>query len=361
MKKIYVEGYPQNNLGDDLFFQLLLSRYPKDMFFFNKANNSKILNSFKNVRLIDEEIKSIILHIKKFDAFLLIGGSMFQEVGTRRIWFKRWLILFIELLILKLNRKKIVFIGFNFGPYKSKVFLRLYKLLFSLVDYLSVRDEYTFNLLKENSRVHYYPDIVFSLNNDAFLSKYQRSSLAISVMDFGLNNPAQFVYEKFIVDVINGINPNIEVNLYGFQLSKEINDKLAIDRVNEKLRRKINIIQYDGSNMNDLIESYYCNSFALTTRFHSLVLSLKAQHKIISISYNVKVDNLQQALQLKNTFISLKQLKDKRTQIKVVDEINGFFSTHIDRKIQINNNPEFNFEKDAKKHFEYIDNMLGKK
>lgn len=353
MKRVFVSGYVSNNLGDDLFFSLLVKRYPKTCFTFEFGDNSRILRNFENIDNRSYRLKELLANIRHFNAFVLIGGSMFQQVKGKP-WFKSWLILFLKVLSFKIFNKKVVFIGFNFGPYHSKMFYVLYKILFSLVDFLSVRDKKTFQLFKHNKNLHLFPDIVFSLD-DKNIKQPKKKSLAVSVMDFGPNVEFQAAYENFLVKVINGIDPKISVNLYGFQSSSQIDDGVVIDRIKKKLRGTVGSLCYDGNNIEVFLQDYYKNFFSITSRFHSLVLSLKAKQQIVSINYNIKVESLLDTLDMTNMNVQIDEFDDDRIVQRVIDSVNGAIlsdneymsGTKLDKTID-----------HSTEHFKYLDVLL---
>lgn len=357
MKRIFVLGYPNNNLGDDLFFKILLERYPKTEFIFNHASESKILSSYDNAKKINLSGMRKLKYLAKVNAYLLIGGSMFQEVLSPKKWIKGTIHLLIELIMLRMLKKKITFIGFNFGPYKTRLFLTMNKIVFKFVDYLSVRDKETFDLLKKNKKVHFAPDIVFGLNDIKLTDKDKDKSIAVSVMDFGPNVNFQQEYEDFLVKVLNSLNNNIKINLFGFQYSNEIDDFTVAQRVRGRLNKNnISIIQYTGSNMSGFLKMYYKNEFAISSRFHSLVLSLKAGQKIISIDYNIKVENLKKTFDLKNTFISPADFDNLKALNEVINEINTW-AVNKPKKMTFYMNME-HVKKESEKHFWLLDQFF---
>lgn len=357
MKRVLVEGYAKNNLGDDLFFYILLKRYVKTEFTFNFSNSSKMLKKIKNAVLIQHHFRTLAKEIQFYDVFVVIGGSMFQQ-PKNKLGFKKWLSLFLKVLLFRMHGKKVVFIGFNFGPYHSNLFYCLYKILFRFVNFLSVRDKRTFELFKKNKRLYMFPDIVFGLH-DKILKTRKSRSVAISVMDFGPNNDFQEIYENFLKNTINTINSNIKVVLYGFQVSDEINDLKVINRLEGEIDRKVDRFYYDGQNMKKLIQNYCSNYFAITTRFHSLVLSLKAHQQIISVDYNIKVGALLDTLQLNNLNITMSELQTSKSYKKVANAINNskFDKEFSDNYISLEKMTEV--ESLAENHFNYLDRILG--
>lgn len=352
MKRVFVEGYTSNNLGDDLFFYSLTKRYLTTKFIFNFGDKSNILKSFTNVEIGHYRFKQMLFGVQKFDFFVIIGGSMFQQF-KRQPWFKKWFMLLLKVVLFKLFKKKVVFIGFNFGPYYSKIFQLCYGFLFSLVDYLSVRDNQTFTLFRNNKKVHLFPDIVFSLPK--IRTDQKRRSLAISVMDFGKGKRFQKEYEEFLIYIINRIDPAIKITLYGFQISDKINDDKIIDNINKKVKRKVSAYCYNGNNMDLFLQDYYKNFFAITTRFHSLVLSLKAKQQIISIDYNIKVKHLRTTLDIKNMDIEINDFTNNDITSQIIEKINKAEVTDSD---YLSDKELHTVMNQATNHFEYLDSLL---
>ncbi|ASN05987.1 hypothetical protein [Virgibacillus necropolis] len=130
-KKILVNAYFSQNLGDDLFLKVLFDRYPNVDWYlltsntkyngiFKKYKNVSILKSmsvnFFGIRKIDafHKINKLLLKYKKYDALLNIGGSIFMEgIGWEEALIKR------RVLPDEFNRlkKKSFIIGANFGPF----------------------------------------------------------------------------------------------------------------------------------------------------------------------------------------------------------------------------------------------------
>ncbi len=349
-----VEGYLSNNLGDDLFFSLLTKRYLGTQFTFSSDNKSQILNSFSNVVIGHQKLKNVITNVRNFDLFILVGGSMFQQIKGQP-WFKRWFILFVEVLLFKICKKDIIFIGFNFGPYQSKSFKVFYRFLFNFVDYLSVRDKKTFELFHRNSKVHLFPDIVFSLPNDLLNSSKQKS-LAISVMDFGPNVDFQQTYEDSLVKVINRVDPTMEITLYGFQVSSDIDDSTVINRIKKKIERPVKSLCYDGTNMDLFLKDYSKNFFAITSRFHSLVLSLKAKQQVISVDYNIKVGALLSTLNIKNLNVKIDDLTNSEIISEIIKSINY---AELKDNSYLGSKELKEITNQSTKHFTYLDKILG--
>ena len=75
-KRILLNAYLANNLGDDLFIQIICERFREIMFYI--LETTSYTNSFKsisNIRICSlKDIQSL-----KFDMQIMIGGSIFMQ------------------------------------------------------------------------------------------------------------------------------------------------------------------------------------------------------------------------------------------------------------------------------------------
>lgn len=358
-KKVFVNGYADDNFGDDIFFDLLLNRYPETDFYFNLIHTPNHLKQYPNCKVVYKKKRDLLTFLGETDLYLLIGGSMFQESNHFLAMFKRWLKTLLVFLYLRFKGIKIVCIGFNFGPIRTKAFLQLYRLLFKIPTYLSVRDDATYQLFKKNPKFHYYPDMAFSLQETKIESD-KTKSLGVSLMDFGPAVSFQTAYNQFMVSVLNEIDCSIPITIYGFQNTSKISDKQSINSVLQQVKRDVQVELYNGYNFKEFLASYGKNSYIITTRFHSLVLALLNQQNISCIEYNVKVSNLLNMLKLRVPRINVSDLNKRSLALACAKEINIFFKNLDLNQSTLSNTIDVEQLKDlATKHFEYLDKILN--
>jgi len=357
-KKVFINGYADDNLGDDIFFDLLFTKYPQADFYFNVKGVPNNLKQYSNCKVIYKQKIEFFKFLSQMDIYLLIGGSMFQESNSFKLMISKWIKNLILFLYLRMKSVKIACIGFNFGPVRTKAFLNLYRILFEIPNYLSVRDEDTYKLFKKNSKFHYYPDIVFGISN-SLMSKKKLQSLGVSIMDFGPNVSFQKEYNEFIAQVLNNVDSSIPINIYGFQNSKTISDITVINDVLRKVDRLVNVMLYDGNNLKEFIGSYGANTYAITTRFHSLVLSLLNQQATLSIKYNIKVTNLLKMVNTSTSQVSISDLSNGDIAVSCATKINNFFKDEeLARQSLVDWSKIESYKKYSTKHFEYLDELL---
>ena len=123
---IYVSAYCQKNLGDDMFVRTLVRRYPNCMFYlcadnslctaFSDEPNIKIIGKIRYfiLRIIrkltkSEKVMVDINRLKKADAIVRIGGSIFIEHANWEVKYK-------------FPHNQYFVIGANYGPAYTEMF-----------------------------------------------------------------------------------------------------------------------------------------------------------------------------------------------------------------------------------------------
>ena len=139
MRLIYLTAYCCQNLGDDMFLDMILNRYPQCKFYiFASSKNMKglkkhnnlilpsaieqfVIRSLRKLKIISSSSENEILR-KKADASVWIGGSIFIESsGWEERIHKSWY-----------SYNNIFYISSNFGPvitdyYKGEAAKRIKK------------------------------------------------------------------------------------------------------------------------------------------------------------------------------------------------------------------------------------------
>jgi len=343
-KRVAVDAYFFNNFGDDLFLEILINRYPDAHFDFITPFEERMKNFVDNPRISRVSRKQALKNVRSYDLYVMIGGSMFQQPPN---WKMQWVNLYLMVKTFKLFKKATAIIGCNFGPFEGEQYLKAYKSIFRKLDYLSVRDEKSFTILKDNDiNLHCYPDMAFSFDLGPYIQDHKGQSerwIGVSLMDFGKEN---LEYENKMAVIINQLLKHAKLKLFSFQYSDEINDLKVIERVLEQVpnhQDAIEVVNYDG-NMKQFLQKYHeCQSF-LTTRFHSLIISLMFNQKIVAINYNPKIENTLKFLNINLELFDLDEL----------DKINIHTLLEND-KVSYNLD---GIRNESVAHFHYIDSVL---
>lgn len=299
-KKVFLNAYFNNNLGDDLFVKILLERYPSVRFYVCAPSNSLV--AFKNYRNLAKPCKllffldklfrklfhnskSLIVSIleKKCDLILIIGGSIFMDTKNRKPLYSP-------------NdkvKKKIITIGANFGPCYSSAFKDAIENELSHNCDVCFRDTFSYNSFSHLDNVRFAPDIVFSYNLEK-VSKISKT-IGISVIDLSNRNKLSSFSDIYINTISDfckfSISKGYKIRLYSF-CQNEGDDSCATSIAScLNNQNGLEIVRYNG-NIDAFINDYCSNEFLLSTRFHSIVLGMLSGSSILPIVYSEKTKHV---------------------------------------------------------------------
>lgn len=311
--RVFVSGYWNQNLGDDLFLTLLCNRYPKVDFYiiagssamhsFNNLSNLhriripfsvKVAHHLQHKRSLHGDLsilqKEQVKVASRYDLYCELGGSLFiqPKEGIDSQYSMRQCILSKEL--------PYVIIGSNFGPFYQQQQLDNYRHLFSKVSRIWFRDQYSMHLFNQLPNVAYAPDLVFAYGNK-WLSNADEGYVVISVIDvkkrFG--RIISHHYQLFLIRLIRYyISMNQPVVLMSFcdsegdlefaqHVKKQIGGSSLVKIVSHNnVARSLKII----SNAHQMV----------ATRYHAMILAWLYQKPTLVLSYSHKIDHVIQDL-----------------------------------------------------------------
>lgn len=303
--KVDLRIYLAKNFGDDLFLEIISNRY-KDIEFiayptlrYNKdeVNSNVTMKNNMFIRKYNYICNKLRLYklntnrflIKKCDATIIIGGSIFQE-GAKWHYFKKRLDLFCNL------NKNYYILSCNFGPYHSQEFFDIHKNIIELSQDTCFRDVKSYKLFEELPNVRCAPDLAFSLDTSDYQVRNDNKAI-ISVIDLSWrNNLNKYteIYDKKMVEITDYfVNKGYEVVLTSF--SKFEGDENAIKRIMkllpEKNKRNVRTHFYNGNIKETINEIATCKTI-IASRFHANILGLLFNKNIIPIIYSNKTANL---------------------------------------------------------------------
>lgn len=295
---IQIFAYCRCNLGDDLFIQTLLRRYPDKKFFLRaapkyteylikepnlSANGALSFNASRVVGKVSKKLLRFI-HSKKterFDAAVRIGGSVFIERDNADNNF------FPE------KNKHFFIIGANFGPYKTQAFLDSRKKKIKSSESCCFRDKYSYNLFADIPQVSYAPDVLFGC---PFLPRRTEGDhVGISVID--LNNHSSL--REYAADYEQGIK-NICDHWTGRDKTVKLlcfcndeGDTKVADRIALLCNSpgKIERVVYSGDTVRFLSELNSCETI-YATRFHAMILGWAMGKNVVPVIYSNKQTNV---------------------------------------------------------------------
>lgn len=318
-KKVIVYAYMNQNLGDDLFIEILCKRYPNVQFqlmlendvditftktltnlqvkrlkkslisfFWNRLvwNNSTGKHRFLLAELVPEKKE-----LESADAVIYIGGSLFmQRTDKRMIEVERWQ--------QRVNyMKEFYLLGCNFGPYLTEDYVKAYSNVFKKSTDVCMRDEKSANLFKDIPTVRQATDIVLGME---VAESVKEKLCLISVIDFLGDRSELLEKREMYKNVIRKYTENLvkrgyEVKFVSFcepqgdlAMSEEIIKSLIL--TNEQLK-KVKIHDY-RSNLSEVLTLFSKAELVIATRFHAMILALVSNAKVLPVIYSPKMTNV---------------------------------------------------------------------
>ena len=345
MKKIFLMAYVRKNLGDDLFIQMLTSKYKDCNFYMNVDRTTYIdyLQSIPNLTInVVDDLKDALYNsdVSIYDAYVYIGGSIFIEPKNKTLYFNNFNE-FIEKC--KAYGKPFYYISCNFGPYSSNWYLDYSRKIFEVSKDVCFRDKYSYNLFKDISSVRYAPDFIF--NYQAPQGNIIKNSIGISVIDLAIRQTDEYL-NFLTTNISNYLQENKQVYLYSF--CEYEGDERTIDAIMKNFsgNKNIHAVKYDG-NWDKFLELYTKMEYALCTRFHSFVLSSVCKQKIYVVSYSSKIDNVLEDL---NFDLPVIHIGDVSRKVLKLEDFKAINVKSLNNAIELEKEQTMAFNKFTKGH-----------
>ncbi len=321
MKKVYVEAYLFNNLGDDLFVKILTERY-KNIQFYAKTRsyykkdtfgNNMILYSNISIGIIEKLFEKLFnkynyigMKLKeKCDYMVSIGGSIFMEKDDFSKVQKQF--------FLYDETKSIYILGANFGPYKTQEYKNYIRNILKKAKDVSFRDNESYNQFKDLDNVRYNSDIVFSLNLEG-IKVEKKKKVIISVIDCDLKGlyDKKKDYENLILQLMKYfINKGFDITLMSF-CKKQGDEKVIkslLKRSSKKEKEHIHKFFYKG-NINEALEEIAQSEIVIGSRFHANILGMLMKKKVLPIAYSDKTINVLKDINFQGTVIDIRKIEE---------------------------------------------------
>ncbi len=308
-RTVMLYGYFAMNLGDDLFFETLLKRYPDTLFIFycgwdysafaNRFDNVKFfyagdgfvakLNKFGEKFGIRDLFEYFLL--SKSDATLHLGGSIYQQVGDYMLDYK-----------LRKRRKRpfkpFFSVSCNFGTFETDEFKQMWVKQFKKFEDICFRETYSAELFKDLRQVRCAPDLLFSYN----IPKKAEipGSLAISVCDPFL--PSRKISESdasaYLQALVNTVKTSVAagrktsiISFCSFEGDNSFIDRILAE-LSDSEREKTDVLGYSFQTKDQVLEVLAQSEYIIGTRLHSVILGLNMGKKVLPMVYNAKIRHI---------------------------------------------------------------------
>lgn len=324
-KKIaIIFAYLENNLGDDIFVQLLCKRYPEADFYVaqprvHNVSLSALPNLYFSKKMkkldaaFDEKVvsKGVQKYYSQFDACVVIGGSIFMQ--NSNMW-RRQVIRFKNRLAVS---KHLYVIGANWGPFTDNNFLSEYSPLFEKTSDICFRDLDSTSYFHNISSIRYAPDVLLTYGN---VHADSENIVVISLIDssWAGRPKEQYVelkahsseYENLLFDVCKEFSDmGYKICLMSFCQTQK--DDAAAVRLQERCVEAgiygVDTFSYTGD-IDSAIHELASAKYIIATRFHSMILGWLFNKPTFPIIYDNKQRTVIKDINFPNKYCFLKRI-----------------------------------------------------
>lgn len=305
------------------------------------------INSKRIVKQLESRIanSSFIEDLKKSDILIFGGGNVIFDLtrfGDSAGKFE------VIINAAKKYNKKIIFMDVGIGPFATKKQVIKTREVLKLADYITVRDQGSYNLISDLKNVELGIDPVFSLKKQFCNDKKNPiPCIGICIIDYTLNKATKSDYYKYLQDTrklilkIKVAHPESQIIVF----NSEIRDFDAVPILKKILSDcKLNIEYMFVGSKKQLIDLYKDLDIIIGTRMHSMIVAISQDIPVIGISWQPKVSEIFKIIDNENSVFDIKTFGEKtdeiiailNKQLAIVEKSNfGFAQEIIEEKTQI--------------------------
>lgn len=257
----------------------------------------KLTKFFKSILMLNR-------NIKRYDMILVGGGNMIMDLFPESP-----LITFLLCCLSKIHHKKICFFGCGAGPIYRTMSKMLFRTSFKMANLITLRDSGSYKLVKglcpSNKKIFECADLIFS--NDYFdkdlVSTNQQKMECIAINIVAYNRPGYYPsankeeydnYCSFITNIINYLANQEDVKEILLFTTSHPHDDYALKDIESHVdlhqgKKIISCCKYTSFiQLSAILKNY---DLIITSRLHSLLLSICLSKKVIPLIYQEKVQN----------------------------------------------------------------------
>jgi colanic acid/amylovoran biosynthesis protein len=316
VRRVLVDFYAVNNLGDDLLLKVLLDRFPQVEFLaVVEPPYRKVFASRGNLTCLDSPVSHLTSRLRylwsatlgrtgefdhrcrvwrdfyrrlsrSVDGYVHLGGSIFMEPSVPKVHEEVY-----EEKIVNFRDRATLVIDANFGPFRSESYHERYRRIFSNMTAVSFRDRYSCDLFAELGNVYRAPDLAFCLALPAV--PRLSGSVAFAPIDLtgraALREHALEYVRSHTALVRAALRKGMSAHLFSFCRAEgdERTTVAILDQLTAQEREQVEVVVYKD-NIDNFLARYAQMQWSVPTRFHAVVLSLIAGQRVLPICYSDK-------------------------------------------------------------------------
>lgn len=325
MKKVFLYAYDKQNLGDDLFIETIVTRYPKIKFYlWSDKKNKKNFSCFSNLKIIDKDswivqllnkirpslsVRYKAYYLKKATVHVYIGGSIFMEYPTWENIVNWWKY--------QVERYNFYVLGANFGPYKTEHYKDGMAEVFSKMKDICFRDQYSHQLFQNIDTVRWAPDILFAYPHMPKPKKIKKQLFISPIQCSDKNDSKLKRAEETYLAMWENILKEYAKQGYQFVFAsfcKEEGDINAIQNICRRMDEWISkdnycILEYNGRNQENILEAMAESEYILASRFHAAILGMAARRPVFPIIYSDKTKYVLEDMNFQGNYADIRDLE----------------------------------------------------
>jgi len=300
VKNILLAGYYGfGNLGDEAILEMVL----KQLLEITDRDNITVLSGNKeetsrkyNIKTIDRyNVLSIIIRLKESSALVFGGGSLLQDVTSKRsIYYYLFLI-----KLAKLMGNKVIMLSQGIGPILNEKSKKITSNTLNKVDFISVRDkqskEFLENIGVDESKISLSADPVINFKSD---EKTENKNDDKKKVCFSLRNWKNANVSGKISNVAEKLAQN---NIECYFIPFYYNEDLELINEIEKNIGKSATYYKERLSTNEAYDIIKNMNLLVGVRLHSLIFAAAAVVPFVAVSYDHKVDHFVESVNMNVT------------------------------------------------------------
>ncbi|MBM7557297.1 polysaccharide pyruvyl transferase CsaB [Halanaerobacter jeridensis] len=305
MKKIILSGYYGfNNTGDEAILAALIAGLEAridELEIIVLSADPQFTTQLHQVEAVNRmNFKRIAQELKKADLLISGGGSLLQDVTSLKT-----IPYYLGVIVLaKVMKTPVFFCAQGVGPVNNRLNQKLISGVLNKVALITVRDQKSKQLLENwgvKNKITVTADLVFSLElgNEGMINnivKQEQISFQSPTMGVAVRPWADNSYLNQLAGVLDTLILKLGVNIVLLPFHNP-GDREVSQLLKQKMKQQVDLItgDYTPREILALVES--CDFF-LGVRLHSLIFAALAGIPVAGISYDPKINNFLEQLNL---------------------------------------------------------------
>jgi N-acetylglucosaminyldiphosphoundecaprenol N-acetyl-beta-D-mannosaminyltransferase len=331
-QQIFIYGhYGWKNTGDDAMVYVLLRElhilYPTATFVIPSQTAITVPPETKNlVKFVRRTPQTVLKEIMRSPIFILGGGTHFHDYGTKIKQLKMLSKNHIVFILAKLFCKRTYFLGIGIEPLSTIWGRFLSKQIFRLVDFISVRDKQSYEILR-GMRLENKVTLSFDLaallqplstsDDKSLVKKTDIKILGISILPFfEIYHDDKEKDFLFVHEIAKGLNLWLKrdcqslIYLFVFKGKSGADDVIITEMLRKQLEpsERVKFIPYNPDPIETMSKVAQCDTF-VGMRYHSCAFAYLTNTPLLTINYFQKCQALAEDVGLsKHTVISIEEI-----------------------------------------------------